>query len=119
MNTNLKGYFQVDNDIFDNDILGLSLHEKITYIYLSRCSNQGAPAFPSLKTIARKCGMAKRSAVKAVQALEERHFLKVERSKDSYTKHNPNYYKVLPLPSVRKKTAREQVDHRVLEPALY
>ena len=47
MNTNLKGYFQVDNDIFDNDTLGLSWCAKLVYIYLSRCSNQGATAFPS------------------------------------------------------------------------
>jgi len=115
MNTNLKGYFQVDNDIFDNDTLGLSWCAKLVYIYLSRCSNQGATAFPSYKTIANRCGMGKRSAIKAVKILEERRFLKVERSKDSRIKHNPNHYKVLPLPKMKKA---ERIDIPVPEPVL-
>ena len=114
MNTNLKGYFQVDNDIFDNDTIGLSWCAKLVYIYLSRCSNQGATAFPSYKTIAKRCGMSKRSAIKAVNILEERRFLKVERSKDSPIKHNPNHYEVLPLPRIKKP---ERIDIHVPEPA--
>lgn len=102
MTARRKGYFQVDNDIFDNYTLGLSLHEKIVYIYLSRCSNQGATAFPSYKTIAKRCGMGRRSAIKAVKALEQRRFLQVERSEESSIKHNPNHYKVLPLPGMKK-----------------
>jgi len=114
MNTNLKGYFQVDNDIFDNDTLGLNWCAKMVYIYLSRCSNQGATAFPSYKTIARKCNMSKGSAIKAVKVLETRHFLKVERSKDSPVKHNPNYYQVLPLPNIKKP---KRINNRIPEPA--
>ena len=102
MNTNLKGYFQVDNDIFDNDALGLSWCDKLVYIYLSRCSNQGATAFPSYKTTARKCGMGKGSAITAVKILEKRRFIEVERSKDSCIKHNPNHYMVLPLPKMNQ-----------------
>ena len=116
MNTMLKGYFQVDNDIFDNDTLGLSLHVKMVYIYLSRCSNQGATAFPSYKTIANRCGMSKRSAIKAVGVLEEWRFITVNRSKHSTIKNNANQYKVKPLPRVKKKVAPERVDNRVLEP---
>lgn len=115
MNTSQKGYFQVDNDIFDNDKIGLNWCAKLVYIYLSRCSNQGATAFPSYKTIAKRCGMGKRSAIKAVNILEERRLLKVERSQDSCIKHNPNHYKVLPLPRMKKP---ERIDIPVSEPAL-
>lgn len=114
MNTNLKGYFQVDNDIFDNDTIGLNWCDKMVYMYLSRCSNQGATAFPSYKTIAKRCGMCKRSAIKAVKILEKRRFLQVERSKDSSVKHNPNHYKVMPLPKMKKP---EKIDIPIPEPA--
>ena len=112
MNTKLKGYFQVDNDIFDNETLRLSLHMKMVYIYLSRCSNQGATAFPSYKTIANRCGMSRRSAIKAVGVLEERWFITVDRSKHSTIKNNANQYQVRPLP--KKKTPE-----RVLEPVSF
>ena len=111
------GYFQVDNNIFDNETIGLNWCAKLVYIFLSRCSNQGTTAFPSYKTIANRCGMSKRSAVKAVGILEERRFITVNRSKHSTIKNNANQYKVLPLPGLKKKNAApERVDYRVLEP---
>ena len=116
MTTRQKGYFQVDNNIFDNHTLGLSLHVKMVYIFLSRCSNQGATAFPSYKTIAKRCGMSKRSGVKAVGVLEERRFITVDRSKHSTIKNNANQYKVLPLPGLKKNVAPER---RVLEPVFF
>ena len=51
------GYFQVDNQIFDNDTLGLGTYDKIVYIYLSRCGNQGAKDSPHYKTLEKKCIM--------------------------------------------------------------
>jgi hypothetical protein len=43
-------YFQVPNAIFEMD--NLNLYEKSVYIYLCRCGNHGAQAFPSYQTIA-------------------------------------------------------------------
>ncbi len=96
------GYFKVDNQIFDNDTLKLGTYDKIVYIYLSRCGNQGAKAFPSYKTIGKKCGMSRATSIKAVKRMEEQGFLKVERSKDSPMKNNSNLYELLDLPTSGK-----------------
>ena len=102
MTAKRKGYFQVDNQIFDNDTLELGTYDKIVYIYLSRCGNQGARAFPSYKTIGKKCGMHRLTAIKAVKHMEEQGLLKVERSKDSPMKNNSNLYELPDLPASGK-----------------
>ena len=114
-----KGYFQVDNNIFDNNTLALSLHEKMVYIYLSRCGNQGAMAFPSYNTIAKKCGMCKRSALNAVKGLEQREFIKVERCKESANKNLSNTYEVFPLPAAINRSMGKTRSLREPEPILF
>ena len=66
-------FFQVPNAIFD---VGLNSFELSVYMYLARCSNGGAKAFPSYATIAAKCGMSKRKAVDVVNLLERVLLLK-------------------------------------------
>jgi DNA-binding transcriptional ArsR family regulator len=85
-------YFQVPNSIFDLDIIisvdetvrgrkmkvnrEMRASEKLIYIYLCRCANQGSRAFPSYADIARKCGISKRTAIRAIEVLRENGFLK-------------------------------------------
>lgn len=85
-------YFQVPNSIFDleiivsavEDVRGRKMRvnremrasEKLVYIYLCRCANQGSRAFPSYADIARKCGISKRTAIRAVEILRENGFLR-------------------------------------------
>lgn len=70
-------FFQVDNEIFDL-ALPLNIYQKIVYIYLCRCSNQGAQAFPSYLTISKKCGMSRRKAIDTINELIELNLLQKE-----------------------------------------
>ena len=91
-------YFQVSNDIFDNEQLKLSIYEKIIYIFLCRCSNQGATAFPSYLTMAKRCGMSRSKAKTAVRGLRKKGLILVEwrpkENKDNLT----NLYTVRDIP---------------------
>ena len=86
-------YFQVPNSIFDLEIIVSAVEdvhgrkkmkinremrasEKLVYIYLCRCANQGSRAFPSYADIAKKCGISKRTAIRAIEVLRENGFLK-------------------------------------------
>ena len=86
-------YFQVPNSIFDLDLIisavedvhgrkkmkinrEMRASEKLIYIYLCRCANQGSRAFPSYADIAKKCGISKRTAMRAIEVLVENGFLK-------------------------------------------
>ncbi len=68
-------YFQTPVAIFDNDNNGLTEHEIITYLYLCRCSNQGATAFPSLPTIGKKTRTSRATAARAIKGLIEKGYL--------------------------------------------
>ena len=87
-------YFQVPNEIFDLD---LPNNEKLAYIYLCRCGNQGSDAFPSYTTIARKCGISRMTAVRVIKNLESKNLIKVERRPKSNKDNHPNKYH---LPSI-------------------
>jgi hypothetical protein len=84
------GYFQTPNAIFDK-VDYLSIYEKITYIYLCRCSNNGKVAFPSYKTIATKCSFSESQAFRAVKRLIEHGLLQ----KTNRNKRKSNIYKVI------------------------
>ena len=96
-------YFQVPNSIFDLD-LPLTLQDKIIYIFLSRCSNQGAQAFPSYNTMAKKCGMSKRMAQYSISHLEACGLLEKEvrpkKNKENFTNiyilNDPSAYSAPP-----------------------
>jgi hypothetical protein len=67
-------YFQTPNSIFDNEN-ELTEHELIVYIYLCRCGNQGATAFPSLPTIGRKTKTSRATAARAISGLIKHGFI--------------------------------------------
>ena len=68
-------YFQVPNAVFE---IGLDKHELLIYFYLARCGNQGATAFPSYNTIAKKCGVSRSTAITAVKNLESKGIVEKE-----------------------------------------
>lgn len=86
-------YFQTPNAIFDTEI-AIDIYAKMTYIYLTRCSNQGATAFPSYQTIGKRCGMSKRKAMYSVQQLIKCNLLEKEVRKKSNSDNYSNIYRV-------------------------
>lgn len=86
------GYFFGPNEIFDNEIA--DVYEKLVYLYLCRCANNSASAFPSYQTIADKCSMSRRKAVNVIESLISKKLLsKTVRAGDE--KNQSNLYKVL------------------------
>lgn len=86
------GFFLGPNEIFDNE--AVSVHEKLTYLYLCRCANNSTAAFPSYATIAAKCSISRRKAIECVEQLIEKELLqKTVRRGDS--KNMSNLYKIL------------------------
>jgi DNA-binding transcriptional regulator LsrR (DeoR family) len=95
-----KEFFQAPNAVFDNLDLGLSRYDRIVYLYLCRCSNQGADAFPGYRVIARKCGISRATARRAVKSLEDKEFITVTRRPKSNRDNESNLYQVNLLPSI-------------------
>ena len=83
-------YFQVPNKIFDVEELGKC--EKLVYMYLARCGNQGSKAFPSYKTIADKCSMSRRKAIDAVKELKELGLVEKQERKYKPDTNKTNLY---------------------------
>lgn len=91
-------YFQTPNMIFDNPELNLTPYEKLVYIYLCRCSNQGAEAYPGYMGIARKCGISKSTAKTAVGRLKDKGLIRVTKRPKANKDNLPNLYKVNHIP---------------------
>jgi len=86
------GFFLGPNEIFDNE--AVSVHEKLAYLYLCRCANNSAAAFPSYNTIAAKCSISRRKAIECVeQLIEKKLLLKTVRRGEA--KNMSNLYKIL------------------------
>jgi hypothetical protein len=93
-------FFQCPNDIFDIEKEELSVNEKIVYIYLCRCCNQGSDAFPSFPTIGKKTSTSAKTAQRAVEKLiEKKLIIKINRKKvDKKSKkisNDSNLYEVI------------------------
>ncbi len=78
-------YFMVDNILHDKEhflkdssngkVRTLNAYELIILSYLFRCTNNKKTAFPSYNTIARCCGMSRRTAIKSVKNLFENNYI--------------------------------------------
>jgi|GEM_PF-6047442 len=68
-----KNWFWDHNEIFESD---LSANAKLVRLFLARCANGERTAWPSLSTIARRCGISKPTVIKAMKELEEKNWLK-------------------------------------------
>ena len=95
-----KEYFQAPNAVFDNPDLGLNRYDRMVYLYLCRCSNQGADAFPGYMGIAKRCGISRTTAILTVKSLEGKGFIRVTRRPRSNCDNESNLYQVNQLPSI-------------------
>ncbi len=85
-------YFQVANEIWD--VKNLGTYEKLVYMYLARCGNQGSKAFPSYSTIAEKCDMSRSKAIDSVKKLEGVGLLTKRERKINPKQNKTNIYEV-------------------------
>jgi predicted transcriptional regulator len=87
------GFFQSPNCIFD--VEGLTINEKMCYLYLCRLADGEMKAFPSYSTMAKKMSVSRPTAIKSVKSLEEKGYLQVERRKKSKDENLPNVYTLI------------------------
>jgi len=64
----MKNYFRVPNEIFNKP---LTTTEKMVLIYIYRCTNNKVFS-PSYTTIADKCSITRRSAIRIINSLIEK-----------------------------------------------
>lgn len=102
-------YFQSPNTLFDLN-LDLKANTKLVYLYLCRCGNQGADAFPSYDTIACACSIGRRTAIDCVKELVEVNLLYKQKRKNESGDATSNLYIVnLPEKSDCKRLTIEDI----------
>lgn len=85
-------YTIVNNGLIETDLL--TEHEKIVYIVIRKHLNQEKQiAFPGMATIAKEARICKSVVVKAIQGLEEKGLLIVERQTTKYNEKKTNIYR--------------------------
>ena len=84
-------FFQAPNGIFDLN-LDIKTNTKLVYLYLCRCGNNGADAFPSYNKIAEVCGIGRRTAIDCVQELVDVNLLYKEGRKNEKGEATSNLY---------------------------
>lgn len=67
------GFFMSPNEIFDRE--DLSSKEKLIFLYLCRCSNNGSAAFPSYNTIGAKTSISRKTVIETVKMLVDKGLL--------------------------------------------
>lgn len=67
------GWFWDFHDVFDRS---MPAHAKIVRLYLARCANDQQLAWPSLETIAEKCGLSRATVVRALKWLVDSGWVK-------------------------------------------
>lgn len=88
-------HFRVPNSVFDNhERIDMNIYEMMIFIYLCRCSNNGAKAYPGYGRIAKCCKMSRRQAINAISGLEKKGYIKVKRRANSMGDHDSNLYQV-------------------------
>ena len=102
-------YFQSPNTLFDLN-LDLKANTKLVYLYLCRCGNQGADAFPSYDKIACACSIGRRTAIDCVKELVEVNLLYKQKRKNESGDATSNLYIVnLPEKSDCKRLTIEDI----------
>lgn len=74
-------FFMVPNGLFD-DKNDLTAYELLIFTYLMRCAAGGKLPFPSYATIALKCKVSARTAMRAIDGLETKGFITRQVRKD-------------------------------------
>lgn len=103
-----KNWFYSYNIIFEYPI---SEHAKIVYLYLCRCSDEEGQSFPSYKTIAEKCSISKRTAMRAVKELQEVGFLSSEKRADEKGVMSSNLYVIYDSPELEDESTLVTESH--------
>ncbi|MBN3352669.1 hypothetical protein CF086_20555 [Clostridium botulinum] len=106
-------FFQTPNNIFDLDIIviaekktnkkkgcnetievkrKLKPFEKLVYIYLCRCGNNGKRAFPSYNKIAEKCSISRQSAIDAITVLKKNNLIAKKIRKNNKEQYTNEYF---------------------------
>ena len=92
--------FYTRADLFEANI---SPRAKLVLAYLSRVSDRQGVSFPSIPTIAEKCGCCQNTARKALRELEERGFISISAAtlptKSGKTRWTSHRYTLLFIPS--------------------
>ncbi|MFI3254622.1 MAG: helix-turn-helix domain-containing protein [Eubacteriales bacterium] len=68
----LKNYFQVPNEIFDQEIHPTAL---LILLYLLRCRGADGLCYPSIQTMRKKLGLGKTSVIKYTKWLEDEGYI--------------------------------------------
>lgn len=97
----------VDHDVLD--YFNLTGNEFFVYATLIRLLNRDSKtAFPTLQTLAEKTRMSKPTAIKCIQALEEKHLIHVQREKASADRNAVNIYRILNVSTALQKYKADQ-----------
>ena len=84
----MRNYFQVPNGVFDRSSIKSS-SEKLVYIYLCRIVNHNNDGWSSYTTIAEKCCITRRTAIRCVKALSSKNLILHKRIGKA------NHYKII------------------------
>lgn len=102
-------YFQAPNTIFDLK-LDIKANSKLVYLYLCRCGNNGADAFPSYNMIAEVCGIGKRTAIECVKELVDVNLLYKQSRKNEKGESISNLYIVnIPEKATCNRLSSQQI----------
>ena len=72
-------YFRVPNKLFDTKS-DLSASEKLVFVYLCRVTNSKPSGWSSYTTIADKCGITRRTAIRSIKKLLILHYIQIRRN---------------------------------------
>ena len=101
-----RDWFYSNKAIFDLDF---SLHAKIVYLFLCRCSDEDGKSFPSYSKIAEKCDISKPTAMKAIRELENSDILVKEKRENINGDQTSNLYTIKDKP--QSSTFTTPVNH--------
>ena len=88
-----RDFFQAPNFVFDAEI---TQQEKLTLLYLLRCSDHNGICYPSYEKICEKCNMSRPTAIKSIKKLIELGYI-IKESKGysgEYGIKRANTYKI-------------------------
>ena len=94
-----NGFYQMDSRIFERGLKPIAF---TVYNYLVSCAGSQRSCFPSVRTIAGKCGCSESAARDAVKQLEALGLIRKEYSyrenRYGVRQQTSNTYSILPLP---------------------
>jgi DNA-binding transcriptional regulator YhcF (GntR family) len=93
-------YYKVYNVIYDEDLISTTQARDV-YHFLSRCADSDGKCFPSYATIAKRCGIDRRTVSKAIKELQAAKLIKKQNRIAAHGGKTSNHYTIL-IPMVEK-----------------